>query len=154
ASGFQGTGFDGISNYHSLQVTLRKQLSHGISFQAAYTWSKALTDLVGFSANFNNASNLAQQYGPAYFHRPERFVFNYSWDIPAHAGGVLGRLVEGWNVSGVRVVQNGTPLTITDARAGSIYGVNGPSPTGPTLFTVTFGAVNVGRAQLAPGATY
>jgi hypothetical protein len=154
ASGFQGTGFDGISNYNSLQATVRKQLSYGMSFQTSYTWSKAMTNLVGFGANYNNASNLSQQYGQAYFNRPQRFVVNYSWDIPAHAHGVLGKLVEGWNVSGVTVAQNGTPLTITDSRAGSIYGVNGPIPTAPTLLTVTFGAVNVGRAQMAPGATY
>jgi hypothetical protein len=113
-----------------------------------------LTDLVGFGANYNNATNLAQQYGPAYFNRPQRFVINYSWEIPAHARGALGKLVEGWNVSGVTVAQSGTPLTITDSRAGSIYGVNGPNPTAPTLLTVTFGAVNVGRAQMAPGAGY
>jgi hypothetical protein len=51
-------------------------------------------------------------------------------------------------------VQNGTPLTFTDARSGSIYGVSGPSPTSPTLNTVTFGTVSVGRSQLCPGATY
>ncbi len=154
ASGFQGTGFDGISNYNSLQATVRKTLAHGVSFQAAYTWSKTLTDLVGYGANYNNASNLAQQYGQAYFNRPQRFVFNYSWDLPfGHPHGVVGKFVEGWAVSGVTVVQNGAPLTFTDARAGTIYGVNGPSPTTPTLNTVTFAPVNVGRAQLCPGTT-
>ena len=46
-AGLQATAFDGISNYNSLQVTVRKQLSHGVSFQGAYTWSKSLTDLTG-----------------------------------------------------------------------------------------------------------
>lgn len=155
ASGFQGTGFDGISNYNSLQVTLRKQLSHGVSFQAAYTWSKSLTDLIGYGANTNNASDLSQQYGPAYFNRPQRFIVNYSWDLPfGHPSGFAGKLVEGWTLSGVTVAQDGTPLSLTDARAGTIYGISGPSPTSPTLNTVTFGAFNVGRAQLCPGATY
>ena len=154
ASGFQGTGFDGISNYNSLQATVRKRVGHGVSFQGSYTLSKNLTDLVGYGANYNNASNLAQQYGRAYFNRPQRFVFNYNWDLPlGHPKGAAGKLVEGWAVSGVTVVQNGTPLTFTDARAGTIYGVSGPIATAPTLNTVTFGAVNTGRAQLCPGAT-
>jgi hypothetical protein len=51
-------------------------------------------------------------------------------------------------------VQNGTPLTITDSRAGTIYGISGPISTSPTLNTVTFGSVNTGRAQLCPGVTY
>jgi hypothetical protein len=40
--GLQGTGFDGISNYNSLQVTVRKRMSHGLTIQAAYTFSKSL----------------------------------------------------------------------------------------------------------------
>ncbi|HTR37696.1 MAG TPA: carboxypeptidase-like regulatory domain-containing protein [Bryobacteraceae bacterium] len=155
ASGFQGTGFDGISNYNSLQVTVRKQLSHGVSVQAAYTWSKSLTDLIGYGANGNDASDVRQQYGPAYYNRPQRFIVNYSWDLPfGHPSGVLGKLAEGWNLSGVTVAQDGTPLTLTDSRAGTIFGVSGPSPTSPTLSTVTFGAFNVGRAQMCNGASY
>src|SRR5579871_44055 len=155
ASGFQGTGFDGISNYNSLQATVRRRLSHGVSLQASYTWSKDLTDLVGYGANYNNASDLSQQYGQAYFNRPQRFIFNYSWELPlGHARGALGKATEGWTVSGVTAVQNGTPLTFTDARAGTIYGVSGPISTAPTLNTVTFAPVNAGRAQLCPGATY
>jgi hypothetical protein len=155
ASGFQGTGFDGISNYNSLQATVRKRLSHGVTFQTSYTWSKDLTDLVGYGANYNNASSLSQQYGQAYFNRPQRLIFNYSWDLPfGHPHGVAGKLVDGWTVSGVTAIQNGTPLTFTDSRAGSIYGVSGPISTAPTLNTVTFAPVNAGRAQLCPGTTY
>ena len=33
-------------------------------------------------SNSNNAGNLAQQYGPAEFSRPQRFVANYSYDLP------------------------------------------------------------------------
>jgi hypothetical protein len=113
-----------------------------------------LTDLVGYGANYNNASDLSQQYGQAYFNRPQRFIFNYSWELPLHARGVVGKVAEGWTVSGVTAVQDGTPLTFTDARAGTIYGVSGPISTAPTLNTVTFAPVNAGRAQLCSGATY
>ena len=155
ASGLQGTGFDGISNYNSLQATVRRRMSHGVTVQASYTWSRDLTDLVGYGANYNNASSLSQQYGQAYFNRPQRVVFSYSWDLPlGHPQGLLGKLAEGWNVSGVTAIQDGTPLTMTDARAGSIYGVSGSIATSPTLNTVTFGAVNYGRAQVCPGGTY
>ena len=53
-----------------------------LTLQGSYTWSKSLTDLTVDSANSNNASNLMQQYGPSYFNRPQRFIVNYSWDIP------------------------------------------------------------------------
>jgi hypothetical protein len=59
-AGLQGAGFDGICNYNSLQATVRKQLSHGLTFQVAYTWSKNLTDLEGYGGNWNNPIDLGQ----------------------------------------------------------------------------------------------
>ena len=142
-TGLQATAFDGISNYNSLQVTVRKQLSHGVSFQGAYTWSKSMTDLLVDSANSNNAGDLAQQYGPSYFNHPQRFIINYSWDIPTgNHNGAAGKLLSGWNISGVTTVQNGTPITFADGGAGTAYGTQG---TGTTS--------GFGRAQLCPGAT-
>ncbi len=142
-TGLQATAFDGISNYNSLQVTVRKQLSHGVSFQGSYTWSKSLTDTLVDSSNSNNASNLAQQYGPSYFNRPQRFIINYSWDIPTgQHNGAAGKLLSGWNISGVTTIQDGTPLTFADGGAGTAYGTQG---TGTTS--------GFGRAQLCPGAT-
>jgi Carboxypeptidase regulatory-like domain len=146
--GVRGTGFDGTNNYNSLQVTVRKQLSHGLVMQAAYTWSKDLTDLSNVggnpTANSNNASSLSQQYGPATFVRPQRFVVNYNYDLPFKKyNGFVGKATEGWSVSGVTVVQDGLPITIGDSAAGTIYG--------------TAGAVNqsgYARAQMCPGMSY
>ena len=141
--GVQGTAFDGSSNYNSLQVTLRKNFSHGLQMQASYTYSKDLTDINYYSGgavggNINNASNLAQQYGPAYFNRPQRFVVSYSYNLPfgTHQGA-LGKALEGWNVSGVTTLQDGTPLTIIDPSAGTIYGTTTAS-----------------TAQICPGQTF
>jgi len=115
-----------------------------------------MTNLEGFSGNSNNNSNLAQQYGEAYFNRPQRFVFNYSWNIPlGNHTGVVGALANGWNVSGVTIIQKGTPLTFTDSRLGTIYGVFGANSVSPTaLGGTSFGTFNYGRAQLCPGVTY
>jgi len=144
AVGVRGTGFDGTSNYNSLQVTVRKQFSHGFTMQAAYTWSKDLTDLYDSVANSNNASNLSQQWGPAVFSRPQRFVVNYTYDLPFGThNGILGKVTEGWNISGVTLVQDGTPITIADSSAGTIYGTAGSADQ-----------AGFARAQIAPGMTY
>jgi Carboxypeptidase regulatory-like domain len=147
AIGLQATAYDAIYNYNSLQVTARKQLSRGLTMQAAYTWSKDLTNLSGDGqTNINDANRIGTQYGPAYFSHPHRFVLSYSYDLPfGHPKGALGKLATGWNVSGNTIVQTGTPMTITDTTAGTAY----------------YGASNPGNAeggsvtaQLAPGATY
>jgi hypothetical protein len=124
---------------------VRKQFSHGFLVQAAYTWSKCLTNSFGNSANVNDANDLRQQYGPALFNRPHRFILNYSYDLPfGDHPGVLGRLISGWSVSGVTTVQDGQPLTITDTSLGTIFG------TGAANFTDS----GISRAQMAPGMTY
>jgi Carboxypeptidase regulatory-like domain len=143
AVGVRGTDFDGASSYNSLQATLRKQFSRGFLVQGAYTWSKNLTNLANNQANSNNADDMWQQYGPAQFSRPQRFVANYSYDLPfgTHSG-VMERVLGGWNVSGVTVIQGGTPMTIADPQAGTIYGTAGSAFSG------------FGRAQLCQGMTY
>ncbi|HZR20679.1 MAG TPA: carboxypeptidase-like regulatory domain-containing protein [Verrucomicrobiae bacterium] len=144
-AGYQVTGFNGTSNYNSLQITVRKRFSYGLVMQASYTWSKDLTNLS--QANVNNISAdsnvpeaLSQQVGPAWFNRPNRFVVNYSYDLPFRQHtGALGVLANNWNVSGLTTVQDGTPLTIVDYSGGTVYGL---------------GTFVLARAQMCPGATY
>jgi hypothetical protein len=142
--GLSGTGYDLISNYNSLQITARHSFTRGFLMSAAYTWSKAMTDENGQVANSNDATNLAQQYGPAYFNRPQRFVINYSWDLPfGKHNGALGQLLGGWNLSGVTTIQDGNLFTVIDSAGGTIYG------TSTTSLTQGYS-----RAQLCPGVTY
>ena len=146
-AGFQVTSYDGVSNYNSLQITVRKQFSRGFTMQGAYTWSKDLSTFAGSSsafggnsANSNNPSSLAQQYGPVGFNRPQRLIVNYSYDLPlGKAKGALGRLTNGWNVSGVTTLQSGGPMNITDQSTGTVYGL---------------GTFATARAQMCPGSTY
>jgi hypothetical protein len=142
--GLQITAWDGKSSYNSLQATVRHQFSRGLQVQAAYTWSKVLTNLIGTSANSNNANNLNQQYGPASFNNYQRFIISYSYDLPFGKGmtGMEGKLIGGWNVSGVTIAQDGSPITIIDDRNGQAYGTNG---TGTDS--------GFARAQLCAGAT-
>jgi len=135
ASGLPEVGNFGDSLYDSLQVALRKQLSHGLSFQANYTWAKALDQIT----TSNDPNNTAQQYGLNPGYRPQRLTVNYSWDLPfGHPDGLKGKLVNGWAVSGVTTVQDGLPLTVVDTRGGAIYGF------GP-------GTTQISRAQFAAG---
>jgi hypothetical protein len=146
-AGLQGTGYDGIYNYDSLQVTVRKQFSHGFTMQGAYTWSKDLTTLNGDGqSNSNDASNLGQQYGPAYFAHPQRFIVSYSYELPfGHPSNeFLKKAAEGWMLTGNVVVQDGSPLTFTNVAGGSAYGTGSAGS----------GEGGTARAQLCSGMTY
>jgi hypothetical protein len=146
-AGLQGTGYDGIYNYNSLQATVRKQFSHGLTMQAAYTWSKNLTTLNGDGqSNSNDASFLGQQYGPAYFAHPQRFILSYGYELPfGHpSNGFLKKAAEGWMLTGNILVQDGAPLTFTNTAGGSAYGTGGAGS----------GEGGTARSQLCNGATY
>ena len=134
---------EGNYKFNSLQATVRKQLSHGLQLEADYTWSRAF---IGEAFGVPNASVSATSVcclGPKYLYglstayRPQRFVVNYHWDLPfGHAEGIKGKFVDGWSVSGVTIIQDGTPLNITDTRGGAAYGLAN---------------VSVSRAQYCPG---
>jgi hypothetical protein len=142
AIGLQQNGFDGVYNYNSLQTTVRKKFSKGHAFQAAYTWSKNLSNVGFTSANVNNPNDMQQQYGPTYFSRPHRFVVSYQYDLPFKAEGALGKFVQGWSVSGLTLAQQGTPLTLQDSRGGTAYLGTNPSSVekGSSTATLCSGA--------------
>jgi len=107
------------AKFDSVQATVTKRLSHGLTMQAAYTWAR------GFDTSsyitYNSAA-LPIQYGLMPYLHPQRLSINYSYELPlGHHQGALDRLTSGWVVSGVTVVQDGVPQTITDANLGNIY---------------------------------
>jgi hypothetical protein len=130
AAGLGASDSDGYSNYNSLQATVRHQFSHGLTFQAAYTWDKDLSDIFySNSANINEALCLKCQYGRVSFDRPQRLSVNYSYDLPFGKGtqGITNKLIAGWNVSGVTIAQSGDPLTFESLANGAAYGTSNDS---------------------------
>jgi len=116
-SGLAMYNTDTSNKFNSFQATLRKQFSHGFQMQGAYTFSRA------FGTVFNyDDPNIARYALNAAYH-PQRLAITYSWDLPLGTHqGLMGKMANGWNLAGVTTVQDGTPLTITDTRGGSIYG--------------------------------
>jgi hypothetical protein len=101
------------SNYNSLQVMFEKKFSHGLQFQASYTLSKSLDNASSFESALNPL-NFNATYGPSAFDARNRFVFNYVWDLPVRKyDGFRGKLVDGWEVSGIITFQSGFPIRIT-----------------------------------------
>jgi len=139
------------SNYNSLQASLVHRLKHGISFQASYTYSKALADSPGpnFYPSFpQDSHNIHGEYGPVFFDLTHNFSLNYSWDLPffKRTHGIAKEALDGWQISGITSFQSGQPLTVvfngTDQAGVGAYGwerpdqianpfVAGPVPSNP-----------------------
>jgi len=117
--------FAGASWYHGLQVTLRRQISHGLTFQSAYTFSKATND----TSIYNDLNDLAANWARATFDRTQRSVtnFDYQFPNPLHHAGAAAKLLNGWFTTGIIILQTGLPLTLSDPNGGTVYGEASPS---------------------------
>ncbi len=125
------------SNYNSFQFSAQKRFSGESQIGIAYTWSKALTDnQTDRSSAAQNTYNFNQgEYGPASFDRRHVFTANYLYEIPfMHAQkGFAGKVLGGWELSGVVYAMTGLPQTITTAAGTdpAALGIIGSSPSSP-----------------------
>jgi hypothetical protein len=117
-----------FSNYNGLQVRLEKRFSHGLQFEAAYTYSHALDDASDASLGSQNQGDFRLQtapfleYGNADFDIRHRFVLSYIYDLPfgngqrfgGDATGVKNQLMGNWQVTGIVSAQTGNWFTPTD----------------------------------------
>lgn len=137
-------------NYNSLQVGLAKRFSGGLSFDATYTWSKAL----GYTTANNlllNPFNRSLDYGPQDYDRQHVLTISHIWELPfgQHGNHIMGTLLGGWQINGIFTWASGTPLTLM-ADPLSCACVNGS-----VLASMLPGAnpvLNQGINYLNPGA--
>ncbi len=100
------------SNYNSLQISAEKRLSHGLQFEAAYTWSKSIDNASSFE-NELNPINYRLSRSLSYFNAPQRFVLSFYYQVPnPHWHGIAGVLSNGWDLSGSVTLQSGFPVPI------------------------------------------
>jgi len=106
----------GNSAYNSLQVLLQKQFSHGLQFQAAYTFSKSIDSSSSFES-IVNYENPRLSRALSAFDARHRFVFSPYWElpIPKH-DGVTGKIINGWAASAIITYQTGFPIRLVSAN--------------------------------------
>jgi len=116
------------SNYNSLQVRLEKRYSHGLQYEAAYTFAHALDNASSASLGSVNNGDFRDQrfpnaeYGNADFDVRHRFVFSYVYDLPLGRGhtfaksasGFVNQVLGNWQMSGVFSAATGNYYTATD----------------------------------------
>lgn len=117
------------ANYHALQVTLRKRMTHGVQFDFNYTFSKSI-DLMSDAERVTEWGGLGGQiinsWDP-YSHRAVsdfdlRHQFNTNWviEMPFGRGRWIGKdsgraldaLIGGWQLSGLARWTTGFPVNI------------------------------------------
>jgi hypothetical protein len=113
-----------MSTYHSLQTTLEKRLTHGLTFQANYTYSSFINDnddILGGTTNNTIAAvpfNFKLEKARSGLDQPHRLVINYVYQVPffKEQKGVIGRILGGYELAGITTESSGTPYTIFNAN--------------------------------------
>jgi hypothetical protein len=126
----------GSGAYHSMQWTLSKRFSDGISFDLNYTFSKSI-DLASSSETAGTFGNdfLINSWDPSQLRAVSRYDVRHSvnaliiWQLPFGRGAKFGHdmnraldvFVGGWQISGVYRQTSGLPFSISD---GSRWATN------------------------------
>jgi hypothetical protein len=130
----------GSSYYHGLQTTVTKKFSGGLSFLAAYTYSKVRSDaldlLNGFAGNGYRAPyvpgvGIHADYGLANFDIRNVFHLSGGYELPfgkgkrilGDAAGAKNAIVGGWALQWIVNLQGGQPFKI-DCPTGTAQNVN------------------------------
>lgn len=151
------------SNYHSLQVEVRRRFYRGLLLQAAYTFSKAITDTEGSTNNFEpfrTIRNLRLDRHRADYDVPHTFVANYIYELPIGAGRrfwnggplVLRKLIDGWQTQGIVSWHSGFPTFATSGRTT----FNDYATLNPAQLSIPFDEfkANVGVFKTPSGVFY
>jgi hypothetical protein len=133
------------TNYNALQARAEKRLSGGLTFTAAFTYSRAhaigygANEGAGFGANYpQNPRDREADYGRSNIDQRLRFVYSNVYEIPwmRSARGIKGAVLGGWSLNSIVVLQSGLPVT--------------PAQTGDSQNT---GPASVPRPHIAPGGS-
>lgn len=115
----------GRSNYHGMQVTLRKRVTHGLTFDVNYTWSKSSDN----ASTIENAARLTGQvadifnprngYALSSFDLQHQLTANWVYELPFGRGhrfaadlpAIVDQVIGGWQTSGIVRWRGGFPLS-------------------------------------------
>ena len=123
------------SIYHSLQASMEKRLSRGVSAGVHYTYSSFIDTA---SEIFNPSSgevavsqdsfDRSTDRGRSTYDRPHRLTGNFVYEFPwfQTQSGWKGHVLGGWQVNGFFTFQSGAPFTVLNGSdpAGALSGIN------------------------------
>ncbi|MEP6922877.1 MAG: TonB-dependent receptor, partial [Pyrinomonadaceae bacterium] len=110
------------SNYNSMQVNFKRNLTQGFRFNANYTWSHAIDDVVGFFKDYQDENNARAERASSDQDVRHNFTLDAGYDIPFKKifENAPERLVEGWQLNTIFQARSGLPVTVT--QTGGIFG--------------------------------
>ena len=133
----------GNSNFNALQVSLQRHLTRGWLWGTQYMWSHGLAD-EGFGAgdtiSVQNVSCFRCDYSSTSIDVRQSLSVNSVYELPfghgkhfLNSGGAAGKVLGGWQLSGITAAMSGRPINITEKRSASVMPDGNTSGQRPNL---------------------
>ena len=106
------------SKYNSLQVYFNHRMSSSLQFGVAYTLSKSMDDGSNQRDVVPDTYNKSMLWGPSEFDARHVLVINYLYQLPffRQQSAFLGKVLGGWQLSGIAQFQTGLPCSVAGAN--------------------------------------
>jgi len=133
----------GQSNYNGVNIGIQKRFSHGLQYQANYTYSKFIdnqgsrNELAGYPGtnSFINYYDQRSRRGLSGNDVRNRIVGNFLYDLPIGKGQLvnvtnpwLNRAIGNWTLGGLGEIHSGTALSVVDLTNNTGSFSNGVRP--------------------------
>ena len=108
---------DNKSQYNALQMKVDRRFRNGLMITNSYTLSRS-KDYVNENTTIGTPIDFELSWARSNFDRLHNYVLTTIYELPVGPGrewlsdGLAGKIIGGWQVSGVYNLQSGTPLTI------------------------------------------
>ena len=149
------------STYEGLQVNFRRRLSGGLTLNANYTFSKALSDFFGTYdpcqySPYATIRDFALNKAPSSFDVRHVFTIFGTYELPfgdnrhfAISNRLLNRIAGGWSISWIGKVSSGSVIQV----AGDATNVNERSPGDVILQGMSLSQLQGALNTFSPGPT-
>ncbi len=102
------------TDYHSLQIKVDRRFKNNFLVTNSYTLGKGVSYDAGDSnGQINTPADISRSWGRTTNDRRHVFVSSFVYGLPIQREGVLGWILNGWQVSGLFTAQSGTAVDIT-----------------------------------------
>lgn len=129
--GISGSTNNAVSNYNSLQASVTKRMTNGLSLDFSYVWSHMLDDMdsSGWGSragpqDFQNAFNPRQNYSNSNFDVRHAFKGYVVYQLPfgtnkpfLNNSRAVDAAVGGWQLAGTVILQTGQPFSVYGNQA-------------------------------------
>ena len=117
----------GDSNYHGLQMELKRRMSNGLLVQGSYVWSHSISNQfnAGNGGSFTTLRDPGADKGPSPYDIRHAIKLNWIYELPVGPGRqflanvtnpIARKIFEGWQLASVTRVQSGSAIRLTSGR--------------------------------------